>query len=129
MFMGIIIYCLPIAPGDYISVSQQLNFTSSVTEYRVNISIVNDNLVEDVEHFIANLNLISAVGNVLINPPQATVNIHSDDSMLLDLSCMIYVLYRHCEGRDSVSTLDKIVIQLVKSTSFYHSFLFLCLVC
>ena len=88
-------YCLLTAPADYISVSQQLNFTSSVTEYRVNISIVNDNLVEDVEQFIANLNLISAVGNVSINSPQATVNIHSDDSTLIDLSCMINV---YCTG-------------------------------
>ena len=63
-------------------------------EYRVNISIVNDNLVEDVEQFIANLNLISAVVNVSINSPQATVNIHSDDSTLIDLSCIIM----HCKG-------------------------------
>ena len=80
-------YCLPSASADYISVSKQLNFTSLVTEYRVIISIVNDNLVEDVEQFIANLNLISAVGNVSINSSQTTVNIHSDDSTLVDLSC------------------------------------------
>ena len=83
-----LLYCLPLAPADYISVSKQLNFTSSVTEYRVNISIVNDNLVEDVKQFIANLNLISAVDNVSINSPQATVNIHNDDSMLTSVvSC------------------------------------------
>ena len=95
LFMGLtLLYFLPSAPSDYNSVSQQLNFTSLVTEYRVNISIVNDIVVEVVEQFFGSLNLISAVGSVSINPPQATVNIHSDDSMLLDLSCMIYVLYR-----------------------------------
>ena len=91
-FMGLtqLQHCLPSAPADYISVSQQLQFTSSGTEYRVNISIVNDNLVEDVEQFIANLNLISAVGSISINSPQATVNIHSDDSTLTDLIVCYY---------------------------------------
>ena len=90
--MGLtLLYCLSSAPADYISVSQQLNFTSLVTEYRVNISIVNDIVVEAVEQLFGNLNLISAVGSVTINPPQATVNIHSDDSMLIDLlSFMMY---------------------------------------
>ena len=84
--MGLtLLYCLSSAPADYISVSQQLNFTSLVTEYRVNISIVNDIVVEAVEQLFGNLNLISAVGSVTINPPQATVNIHSDDSMLISL--------------------------------------------
>ena len=54
-----------------------------------------------MEQFIANLNLISAVGNVSINSPQATVNIHSDDSTLIDLlSCML--LYYKVQ-RDSVN--------------------------
>ena len=61
-----------------------LNFTSTVTEHMINISIVNDSVVESIEQFFSNLQLLSMSTNVrvFINPAQATISIRSDDGLL-----------------------------------------------
>ena len=81
----------PAAPGDYTSVTRQLSFNSAVTAFNVFVPIINDNLIEQVESFLANLRLVSAVGSVSIAPPQATVSIQSDDRELLH-----FIPYTQC---------------------------------
>ena len=72
----------PSAPGDYTSVTRQLSFNSAATLFNVVVPIINDNLTELVESFLANLRLVSAVGRVDIAPSQANINIQSDDREL-----------------------------------------------
>ena len=57
-----------------------------------------------MEHFVANLSLISAAVRVTINPPQATVNIRSDDRTLTNLYDIYYVyMYTDCTGKQDVN--------------------------
>ena len=56
-----------------------------------------------MEHFVANLSLISAAVRVTINPPQATVNIRSDDRTLTNLYDIYYMyMYTDCTGKQDV---------------------------
>ena len=65
---------LSAAPSDYISAIRRVNFTSSNTEFIINVTIINDQLVELDESFIANLSLISSVGaRVIIGPDNASI--------------------------------------------------------
>ena len=73
----------PTASADYSAVTLNFTFTSTVTERIVTISIVNDNVVETIERFFANLRLVSANVQVDISPSRATVNIRSEDGRLL----------------------------------------------
>ena len=79
----------PSAPGDYTSVTRQLSFSSSATEFNVSVPIINDNLTELTESFLANLRLVSAVGNVNVTPSRATVYIQNDDGELLQSLVLI----------------------------------------
>ena len=72
----------PSAPGDYTSVTRQLSFDNTTTEFNVSVPIIDDDLTELEETFLANFRLVSAVGRVYIAPSQATVNIQSDDREL-----------------------------------------------
>ena len=70
------------APIDYTSAIRRVNFTNSTTEFIINLTIINDQLVELDESFIANLSLISSVGaRVIIGPDNASavVEIISED--------------------------------------------------
>ena len=70
---------IPTAPTDYIAVTRSFTFTSNVPEHTVTIPIVNDTVVEIIERFFANLRLVSANVDVVIDPVRATVNIRSED--------------------------------------------------
>ena len=51
----------------------RVNFTSLNTEFIINVTIINDQIVELDESFIANLSLISSVGaRVIIGPYNAS---------------------------------------------------------
>lgn len=77
MYLNIIFF---LAPDDYTSVTKLLNFTSSTTQFLISVPIINDDLVELNETFIANLTLVSKVGlDVIIDPGQAVINIISED--------------------------------------------------
>ena len=70
------------APSDYGAVSQVLTFSSSVSLQTVNVSIVNDSLLEIDEVFTASLTLENTADAARVNlqPDSAEVTILDDDS-------------------------------------------------
>ena len=56
-----------------------LTFGPSATTREVSIPIVNDDIVESIENFFGNLQLITPNANVVISPPSTQVNINDDD--------------------------------------------------
>ena len=73
------------APADFAAVTRSFNFTSTVLEHIVTIPIVNDNVVETIERFFANLRLVSFNALFQIDPVRATVNIMREDGRLLGI--------------------------------------------
>ena len=69
------------APNGYCEITQNLTFTSVVTEHNVTVSIQNDNVVESLELFFANLRLLSSTNGMVINSTLATVFIRSEDRL------------------------------------------------
>ena len=70
------------APSDYGAISQVLTFSSSVTFQLVNVSIINDDLLEIDEVFTASLTPENAADAARVNlqPDSAEVTILDDDS-------------------------------------------------
>ena len=68
---------------DYGSVSVPLTFSSGVSNLQVNVSIIDDQIAEGIERFIANLRLISDNDRVSIAPNTATVNITDNDGEVI----------------------------------------------
>ena len=70
------------APSDYGAISQVLTFSSSVTFQPVNVSIMNDDLLEIDEVFTASLTPENAADAFRVNlqPDSAEVTILDDDS-------------------------------------------------
>ena len=78
-----------VAPGDYGNLTNYRlgPFNNSVRQLSFNVSIVNDNIPEDVEMFNVSLTLDPAdqdrLGNrVTVSPDVATVTIQDDDGKL-----------------------------------------------
>ena len=71
-----------VAPSDYGDISQVLTFSSSVSLQTVNVSIVNDNLLEIDEVFTASLTLENTADAARVNlqPDSAEVTILDEDS-------------------------------------------------
>ena len=69
------------APLDYISLSEVVTFSSSSTIQSVQVTIVDDDLLEIDEVFTASLELVNAVDadRVVLMPASATVTIFDDD--------------------------------------------------
>ena len=64
------------------SENKLLNFSSSTTEFIINVTIINDQVAELTESFLTNLSLISSVSaHIIIDPgnARAVVEIHSED--------------------------------------------------
>ena len=82
----------PAAPSDYTrTLNQVLQFTSDITTLSVFVPIIDDSDIEDVERFLANLQVdTSLFPEVVLDPTPATVDIISDDSM-----CAYVKLERH----------------------------------
>ena len=75
-------FYLSVVSIDYTNTTRWVNFTSSKTEFIINVTIINDYYVELDERFLANLSLISSVGaRVIIDPgnSSAVVEIKSED--------------------------------------------------
>ena len=69
------------APLDYTTISQVLTFSSSVSLQTVNVSIVDDNLLEIDEIFTASLALENAAdaARVILHPNSTEVTILDED--------------------------------------------------
>ena len=72
-----------VAPLDYLSISEVLTFSSSSTTQIVNVSIVNDQLLEVDEVFTVYLSLVwdspADLGYVQLGPTSASITIIDDD--------------------------------------------------
>ena len=64
-------------PGDYFSVSQDLTFSQSSSRECVNVSIVNDDELENEEEF--SLTLTTGEDRVNLDPDSSTILITDDD--------------------------------------------------
>ena len=75
------VWCLDIlyttAPLDYTSVTNQLTFGPGTQ--KLTVDIMNDNLDEPEEEFMATLTLITHSSNVRVYPDLATIRIIDDD--------------------------------------------------
>ena len=70
--------------ADYHSGPYDIKFPVGVTHVPLNVTIVNDNILENNETFNLTINSSSLPGNVRVGDPgQATVIIRDDDGMLL----------------------------------------------
>ena len=69
------------APGDYDrTLNHVFQFTPSATSLSVFVPIVDDDDIEDVESFLANLEIDETIfPDVILNPTPATVDIISND--------------------------------------------------
>ena len=70
----------PAAPSDYTSRQMSLTFSSTNTRIPVTIPIADDSNIEDVERFLANLQInADEFPEILLDPDQATIDIISND--------------------------------------------------
>ena len=69
---------------DYHAGPYDIKFPVEVTRFPLNVTIVNDNILENNETFNVTINSSSLPSNVRVGDPgQATVIIRDDDGMLL----------------------------------------------
>ena len=69
------------APSDYSAVSQEVVFSAGTRQRTVNISIIEDSVLEDVEFFYVRVKVpASHAGVVLLGTDTATISITDDDS-------------------------------------------------
>ena len=78
-----------VAPLDYLSISEVLTFSSSSTTQTVNVSIVDDQLLEGNEVFLVSLALKNQtdVHYVQLGPTSASITIIDDDGNELIAYC------------------------------------------
>ena len=70
----------PAAPGDYTSRQMPLTFSSTSTRIPVTIPIIDDSDIEDIERFLANLQIdANDFPDITVEPEQATIDIISND--------------------------------------------------
>ena len=69
------------APGDFDQTfSQALQLASATTSLSVFVPIVDDDAIEDVESFFANLEIDEAIfPDIILNPTSAIIDIISND--------------------------------------------------
>ncbi|CAI8032797.1 hypothetical protein GBAR_LOCUS18524, partial [Geodia barretti] len=69
-----------VAPGDYTSRQMPLTFSSTSTRIPVTIPIIDDSDIEDIERFLANLQIdANDFPDITVEPEQATIDIISND--------------------------------------------------
>ena len=73
-----------IASADYTSESIDLIFGSSNKKQCVLISVLNDTVPEDPEHFSVVLSMTTPLAGVILTPDSATVVINDDDGEYSD---------------------------------------------
>jgi hypothetical protein len=80
--MTIIIFLWsPAAPGDYTDDAQIFIFSQAATKFSFNITIADDDILEETEQFFISAELLSAdAGTVTIYPDQSVVTIEDGDS-------------------------------------------------
>ena len=82
---------------DYAPVSRSLTFNAAVTTQMVEVSIIDDHIVEQSE--VINLTLTSNDSAVILNPSTSTITIEDVDSKLLYVYHFIYAstsaIYSH----------------------------------
>ena len=85
---------VPVAPGDYISASGELVFAVGDTRMCHDVQIVNDGICErpEIEQFFSNLELVSGLPIIDVDPPTAAVLI--DDSV--DCGRFFLLRLRNC---------------------------------
>lgn len=76
---------------DYSEVSTSLLFTETVDRQCVNVTIVNDDILENIENFFANLTTI--VSNILLEPDRAEIQIREDPTDGMSLVLFTYVMW------------------------------------
>ena len=74
------VYLLP-GPEDFAPIDRILTFSEEVTKVNVTVMVVDDQVSEGVERFMADLQLATSDAGVLIDPPATTILILDDDSM------------------------------------------------
>ena len=73
-------FCLfIIAQNDYSSITTEICFSPGTSEQTVVVPILNDDLHEPTESFLARLSLPAGQAGVLLDPDTATVTIEDDD--------------------------------------------------
>ena len=72
-----------IAPDDYIPVDELLTFSDSVTTIEVNVTLIDDDSLEENEIFRGRLSIFNSSTVAAVNPSLADVTIQDDDSMIL----------------------------------------------
>ena len=75
------------APGDYITVVEDLTFSADVDRVCRNVTSQDDTILEDDEEFT--LTLTTTDGSVNLAPDQATFTIIDNDSKLNSATCAV----------------------------------------
>ena len=71
-------FLLPVG-SDFSDVDQVFQLISTQLTYNFNITVVNDDILEELEDFFVNLTRVTQVEIIDITPDMATVNIADDD--------------------------------------------------
>ena len=72
-----------IAPGDYIPVDELLTFSDSITTIEVNVTLIDDDSLEENEIFRGRLSINTSATVAAVNPFLADVTILDDDSKII----------------------------------------------
>ena len=84
-----------LSTSDYTSVNRTLTFSSTSTRITISVPILDDNIDENDEIFLANLELdqVNSVLFALIQPDKATLRILDDDGThcIANSSCLLFV--------------------------------------
>ena len=81
------------APSDYISVSQVLTFSSSITAQTVQVPIVDDLVMELSEVFTASISLENSSDHVELMPNSISITISDDDGTVPIVCNTIIIIY------------------------------------
>ena len=75
---------------DYGSVDTTLPFDACDTRSCVNVSITNDDTLENTESFFVNLNLNGLESRIMLDPTRGEIEIlDDDDSMIIPYTCVV----------------------------------------
>lgn len=81
------------APSDYTSVSQVLTFSSSLIAQFLQVSIVNDSVMELTEVFTVSLSLENSSDHVRLMPNSVSITISDDDGTIPIVYNTIIIMY------------------------------------
>ena len=82
--------------ADYHSGPYHITFPVGETHFLLNVTIVNDNVLENNETFNLTINSFSLPDNVKVGDPgQATVIIKDDDGMFIAWTELLIIIHSH----------------------------------